>query len=305
MSILPKENISNQFSEEKYLNIFVLSPNSEVVYDGIVYHYTSSAVLPNILKDKICIRFTDYRFLNDMSEGSDIPALFKDICNDLYETKIISEELFNEIKKQNDIFDNSENSLYVACFSMNGDSLPMWNYYLKDNKYNGYSIGFDFKKMQYADGLDCIKVLYSFKEVKSIISSGIRSIIHENSLFEQNDLENKSKYLIRLLKKSLLIYKKECFSHEKEVRLILDLDFVTDNEHDFICDKQIKHFEKNGILIPYCDVIWNNKDIFKEICYAPTMNPEQTELGIRSLLKSFGYDKNEYKLFKSKIPVRY
>ena len=39
----------------------------------LIYHYTNVRALINIIKDdEICLRFTNYRYLNDASEDNDL-----------------------------------------------------------------------------------------------------------------------------------------------------------------------------------------------------------------------------------------
>lgn len=124
-------------------NIYKKNPELEYTYSGEMYHYTSADVLPLIvMEDAVKIRFTDYRFLNDTSEGEEFPSIFQSQLEHLYNSGKINEEFYNEACKLS--VDKNPSRLFVACFSENRDSLPMWNYYLKNGKYEGYSLGFDF-----------------------------------------------------------------------------------------------------------------------------------------------------------------
>ena len=302
---------------QKELRNIVLNAMSEyTTYNGSIYHYTSASVVPMILhtsENKMCLRFTDYRFLNDESEGKEIDTFFKQCLENMLKQNQITREFFDEAHRQRKLAVRDTSNFFVTCFSQDKDSLPMWNYYLKDGRYEGYSLGFDFNFQEYLGSKSIIKrkVIYDDEIKKKFISHLINEAVSSNL---DITIEDRCKQLMKSIHELTLVMKKSCFSHENEVRLILDLDLakqqcigveqVSDEVICFHCN-EVKHYDKNGVFIPYCDVTWDNKTVLKEICYAPTMNPEQTELGIKFLLQSFGYDESKIAVGKSEVPVRY
>ncbi len=88
----------------------------------------------------------DADYLNDTSEGKEIINFYKMACSQLQSSGEISREFFeliNDVNPQSvEIFFNNNNgtnrvpciaryTLFVCCFSLNGNSLDMWRYYDK------------------------------------------------------------------------------------------------------------------------------------------------------------------------------
>lgn len=101
-----------------------------------IFHYTSIGGLEGILKHKT-LRFTNIKYMNDKDEiiaGLDCIAK---TCN-------ASEE---ERENLRSAFLSHGMQTFVCCFSLEKDSLPMWNYYTKEINNQGYNIEFDDKKL--------------------------------------------------------------------------------------------------------------------------------------------------------------
>ncbi|MBR5088476.1 MAG: DUF2971 domain-containing protein [Ruminiclostridium sp.] len=269
-------------------------------YDNIIFHYTSSDILPCILSsDGIKLRFTDYRFLNDISEGNDFHELFKLILNQLHECKSINDDFFNEANNQ--YKELKPPQLFIACFSMNKDSLPLWNYYLKNGKYEGYSLGFDFTTLKDDKNISVAKVIYDDETKEKVI----KNIITKQNARDDIDIKIKCAELMDDIQKMHLFMKRNCFRHEEEIRLVLNRFAVDDNPSDKYRCGNIEYYNRNGILQPFCDVTFNDTSIFKSCCFAPTMQKELAVIGLNSFLKSEKYDLSRISIFQSEIPVRY
>ncbi|MBM6841918.1 hypothetical protein H6A03_10285 [[Clostridium] spiroforme] len=101
-----------------------------------IFHYTSIAGLEGILKSKK-LRFTNIKYMNDKDEIiAGIDSFVK--------TFKVSEEIKEQLYKG---FNDDGIQRFVCCFSLEQDSLPLWNYYTKDINNNGYNIEFDHKKL--------------------------------------------------------------------------------------------------------------------------------------------------------------
>lgn len=101
-----------------------------------IYHYTSIGGLEGILSDGK-LRFTNIKYLNDKDE---IIAGVDSLIN-IFDAKTEKDK-----KLISDIFDYSAQN-FVCCFSLDQDSLPMWNYYTKEANNQGYNIEFDDKAL--------------------------------------------------------------------------------------------------------------------------------------------------------------
>lgn len=101
-----------------------------------IYHYTSVDGLKNILFNR-SLYFTNVKYLNDKDE----------ILAGLESFGKIFNMPKNEIKKYKLEILNSADQIFVCCFSLDKDSLPMWNYYTKENSHQGYNIEFNQIKL--------------------------------------------------------------------------------------------------------------------------------------------------------------
>lgn len=101
-----------------------------------VFHYTSIGGLQGILSRK-ALRFTNIKYLNDKDEtlaGLD---------------SIVKENGFSEEQREKfrSSILNCGTQTFLCCFSLDGDSLPMWNYYTKEINNQGFNIAFDSKEL--------------------------------------------------------------------------------------------------------------------------------------------------------------
>lgn len=101
-----------------------------------IYHYTSIGGLESILRNKT-LRFTNIKYMNDKDE---IIARLDSIAKDCRASEETRKQLRSAIT-------NLGVQVFVCCFSLKEDSLPMWNYYTKEVNSQGYNIEFDDKKL--------------------------------------------------------------------------------------------------------------------------------------------------------------
>ena len=102
----------------------------------LIYHYTSIGGLESILRNKT-LRFTNIKYMNDKDEViAGLDSIAKD-CRASEETR----------KQLRSAITNLGMQIFVCCFSLKEDSLPMWNYYTKEVNSQGYNIEFDDKKL--------------------------------------------------------------------------------------------------------------------------------------------------------------
>lgn len=98
-----------------------------------IFHYTSIGGLQGILSSKT-LRFTNIKYMNDKDEiVAGLDSMAK-ACN-------ASEKERDELRAA---FISQGTQTFVCCFSLEDDSLPMWNYYTKEIK----KIGLGKKKGQ-------------------------------------------------------------------------------------------------------------------------------------------------------------
>lgn len=101
-----------------------------------IFHYTSIGGLEGILSN-YKLWFTNIKYLNDKDEiiaGLDSISKAFNISD-------------NDRETIRDVYINYDRQTFVCCFSLDGDSLPLWNYYTKEVNNQGYNIEFDDKKL--------------------------------------------------------------------------------------------------------------------------------------------------------------
>ena len=238
---------------------FYLIPSGE----RPIYHYTAPDTFIKIIGNKK-MRFTRSDCLNDYSEGKYILSVFERVLNemrceyckqDLDKSNEYTDffKFYDEVFLRNDIsaflyderlHDNEVITYdsFVCCFSEEKDSLPMWNYYLKNGNYEGYNIGFHSPSMFDAKNIQWLKVIYTIKEQAKLIRCMIDSIYKIYSNFDP--------YIMRLIMTDWkLMFKNIAFSHEKEVRVVLK---IPRNKHPDNVNK-VEYMSRRGLITPYID----------------------------------------------------
>lgn len=292
-----------------------------VEYERDLFHYTSPAGFSSILlgdQDKVTLWASRYDCLNDASEGHVVEEVFQEVCRELKDRGEITEylyQLFVTVKPARTIvlsynegdklkITRPECDRYVCSFSKNKDSLVMWNYYSKGNKYEGFNIGFypycikESLKHFLSDKeavYHVYPVIYSRSEQKRLIEKMLLKL-KENY---EKDQETSIRYIIsNRLTEWRLVFKHEFFQHEEEVRIVVD---VAKREREI----PVQHRISAGYVIPYIELKLEKSDV----SYA-NFGPLQCDLEqkknqvqvMEEMLEAKGYSLLvEY----SQIPVRY
>lgn len=136
-------------------NSKIIIPNN--AEDGYMFHYTSIDGLKSILKDKK-LWFSHVAYMNDANEIKDGVQI---MLKRMKESNQESEELIIAMEQYSNkaLIDILDKHIFVCCFSLSGDELPLWNYYTKSDIHYGYNIGFSNK------GLLETLILYNLKSL--------------------------------------------------------------------------------------------------------------------------------------------
>lgn len=274
----------------------------------MLYHYTTPEGLLGILQEEeVNLHFTKFTALNDKMEGKVLQKRFLDIFERLYhEGKIEKSELEKledcvsfEMGRFTYLIDgkveefNTEDT-FVCSFSKAQDSLPMWNYYVKDGSYQGYNIG--FKNPYICSRFSDKRLIYDIFRLSPIIYSERQ---FEKFLRKHEDIidwttEDFRRCLMQIFCNGVLEHKMECFSHEQEVRMI----YTASKEKK----KDIKYKVKNGVLVPYLELKFD-KAAIQEITVGPLIEQDLAVKNLREFLEQRGYPDVDIKV--SEIPIRY
>lgn len=294
-----------------------------------IFHYTSPEGFLGILNpENLVLWFSQYDSLNDITEGTHVVKIYQNVCDDLYKQHEISEEFFQVVRQiepmKQDLFiyccedatkNIDEDSLkfetsqqFICCFSRNDDSLPMWNYYAKGDKYEGYNIGifFDISKNEdiqnyYGKGYNfqIVDVIYNNDRKQQIIRDKIKEIYpyYADNSGNPANIHRIKNVLSYFLKGLSLKFKQRCFQHEQEVRAILTIPESNDKF-------KIKYRNKAGYIIPYVELSFPKK-IVTNIMIGPLINDDMAVNNIKRFVKQNGYLSCIDNIRSSEIPIRY
>lgn len=307
-------------------NSFDYQGHLEEVSD--LYHYTSLSTLQKILKERK-LRFTNWAYLNDKSEGTyalvfckeHLDAVWtwgddvdKDNTKDNFRKKL--DEAIDDVNKVRRGIDDNPPESYQASFSYKPDSLTMWNYYAQGQ---GCSLQFlndlieNFRnRLLKPDGMSLIflhgNVIY--KDDKKI--EILRDIFdYFKSCSPTGGVDTLYACLIECILKMGAFFKHSGFEDEREYRIVFNLR-TTENSNKFI---QLVHpengdpykrevYSKQGMLVPYVDVDFDLKHL-QSISVSPTTNFEKVQTGINIMLFEQGVSKGQIPINQSAIPLRF
>lgn len=211
--------------------------------DEMVYHYTSPEGLKGIITNQT-LRFTDRYFLNDYSEVTYVLDLCAKNINKISpDVKEFKKELKKQLKKTRNNLNIGFFRAFQCSFSIDSDSLCLWNYYTKGNNINGYNLCFDAKNLCKNFDLKPFskngntpqplagRVIYDEDEQLKMD----KKLVNEfwQVLKKYYDKENKAaagdeiKEAIEFITEKLLVlgifFKKKCFEIEHEYRICFNL----------------------------------------------------------------------------------
>lgn len=299
-------------------------------YREDIFHYTSPVGFKSILfDDKEAITLWASRFdcQNDVMEGRIVLSVFKEVCDEMKKIGELGERLYDLIydlpptrthlfirfdKKGSPIFTRPECDRYITCFSKNNDSLAMWNYYTKGNRYEGYNIGFspeeictDLEK-QFSDSEIDVKI-YQVVYDKDIQKSIIRKLLLKLEKNYEEKWENQIRYIVsNQLFDWSLVFKSEYFQHEEEVRIITYVAKRTKGGKLEKSPIDIKYRDSFGLSIPYI-VLKVDKALLKSVYIGPLYCEECQKQVQKNIMNERlfynGYE--EIAIRYSNIPVRY
>ena len=304
-----------------------------------ICHYCSIDVLEKIIENR-ALRFTDVRYLNDTTEFTGIIDTIKEVVergnySELFKGFILSEEIIGEIKDYKQIgfgkdissgkYEKKLYRTYTCSFSLNKDSLNMWNYYAKNE--NGVNISFswigdmfefeDISKVHtnsihtMNNGIDlaCGKILYDQKD-KHLCVKALIDMVEDVFNDAENEIDD-YKDIIKDAYKSAVnnmrcFFKNNHYKDEDEYRIVLRIseDIIKNNDISKV-DNYINgkgFFKRNNVMIPYVDIVFKTESI-SGICINPYMKKNDTfKQSVKDILWVNDCDIEDLEL--SSIPVR-
>jgi len=338
--------------ERKKINLESFVNGSKDI--SCIYHYTNPEAFKNIIINRE-LYLSNINFLNDKEENNYIYKVLGDIISfnnnvnniglliliilciagvidwtffekiknsnfSLLEKETIIKEYFTSSCKKPKI-NKTEYNTYCFSASLKKDSIPMWNYYIKNNNYYGYNIGFNLTKLTesisksnitiYKTNIDILsqKIIYDINEQKNIILKILNDFIISNNIadiskiYENHEIYNKIFELKDKIVFKGVFFKDKSFSHEEEYRIAIRVKDTNNKESkDF--------FIKNGIFVPYIKIYFNKTSI-DSITIAPLVEKDIAKKGLEQFLIKHNYKlydeqtKTGIKIETSNCPIRY
>ena len=291
-----------------------------------IFHYTSPAGLFSILQEN-SLRFTDCQFMNDVSEYIHIRKPFriamealKDELNYPYFSELAT-SLFDHNRSFSDQNDKEVFNYYLFCTSVVPDSLGMWNHYIKDKNYQGYSIGLhvkclleSFREISHS-GLKIShgKVLYKEEEQVELLLNTLRDIDHEimqigkdmeSIVWDDRFFAASAEGILKSrLEEFRLFFKDESFSDEREYRLVLKISKQCEQQFEKLLTRG--YSSKNGIFIPHIDLAFSKENAIHSIKVAPMIEFQLAKVGLQRFLQDHYYPAGKIDISQSTIPIRF
>jgi len=292
---------------------------------GTIYHYTSPESLQGIFETNSLFA-TDMYFLNDASEGMYVIELIQDNIKQLCQNnetliKYVERELgLSKIEKWTELVHK-----YTISFSMNGDSLEMWNYYTKGNSIQGYNIGFDIDKLASTIQIEILndggqqtprnydkhlvlfqgKVIYDKKRQLELIESIFNKFYSRYvELGDEQMLPIVANYMVNKAMDYGLFFKSKEFEVEDEYRFIFStylLEGKDNSEKGIPCKEKFRIH--GGCIIPYQKCLFDVDSILG-VTFSPSLFNDMTEAGLNRLLEQYGIN-GDNRIKKSSIPLRF
>ena len=285
-----------------------------------VYHYTSPEGLLSILQSR-ALRFTDCQFFNDKLEYIYIKKPISQIMNKMsskMRNQYLVENVDMWLKGEYEVYEKEKHlkeRYYVFCTSTDHDSLNMWNYYIKNNKYQGYNIGISIGKLlKYLEELEYCNyeiwhgpVVYNNSEQEKIIFDLIQKLdeilwkIKSEVSFDSYwniYLQKAQEEIINSIEVYRLFFKDSAFMQEKEYRFVLKVPIDIEETSCLASGYRIRE----GIISPYVDLKFD-EEILESITLAPMLEKEIAKKGIELFMDKTKY-KKDIELIDSSIWIR-
>jgi len=296
-----------------------------------ISHYTSPQGLLSIFKENgdIVLWFTQYDSLNDRSERENIIISYnkfiernKDNFTEEFilflQSITITDKTYIAYKTEYSVDENGNTSThydskeqecdtYLCCFSTIPDSLQMWNYYSKNNRYEGYSISFssDYfeEALSFGNGykMTIAQVIYNDSDKLAIWEKFVFPLYEIYKTATMKEL-SEIKYRIQNFMENLqFLFKDVCFMHENEVRVILRVP-KNMRKKDLLNISRRKYRSSNGYVIPYVEVKCH-PDSCHFITTAPLLEKDLAIKNLKDMLDNYNHP--FVAVFPSDIPIRF
>ena len=284
-----------------------------------IFHYTSPDGLIGIVKNSE-LWFSRYDCLNDAREGEYIKEVYVKTLDSLHgiydnafldQIRNIEPDGHKYFRLKDSPVTKTENgesyyvvsvdtTPYLCCFSLNDDSLPMWNYYSKSGQYEGYNIGFLVEELKNElKNVDVKKCIYDEADQMEVLKNFIAGS-YENYSVHKHSIEYIREGLAAILSTLSMQFKNKVFEHESEVRMV----YWRPDTNEQIESKglSLNYRQTKGIIIPFVKQKIELKETIESIKIGPLIKADIAEATVKDMLKEKGIVPL---ISQSSMPIRY
>ncbi len=295
-----------------------------------IYHYTSVGSFLGIIQNEE-LWFTDRFYLNDSTEGIYIFDLIIENIHEIFKDSELSgheKDFEKQCRAFKEYLPQDAFKVYQVSFSLNPDSLALWNYYTKGSSIQGYNLGFNsgelcrsiesrIKRENNQNFLLRGKVIYDKSEQIRIIRERIIDFYNAIKAKDRNNSVNIQvfgNFFNTVLDRMAVIgtfFKDSHFAVEDEYRICLYIDIEngeapslsisTSDGGQKIIQRSFR--ESNGLFVPYYKMKYGLECI-KSITVSPTLDYKRVPQNINLLFEGKNANK-DLQIIQSQIPVRY
>lgn len=285
--------------------------------DTIIYHYCSIDSFLSIIQNR-CLWLTDSAYTNDLKEMHMMDEVFYSALEDLYRKKELD---LGQIIKAKSLYEASRFSVFLGCFSIDGDLLGQWRDYADQGK--GFAIGFSPAKMNFdkypihlnvdfTNRYFLEEVVYSNEAQLLRVSPIVKGWLQMHGLCQDAKAftENAMEMVSDDIRFSTLRYccKHDSFSSEKEIRAMWIPPLFKD-EKGYMIEKNRKAYKKikfraaGNKFIPYTEMPFEIESV-KQIILGPKNDMKDHIDTLKLFLHSAGYDDHKLEISISNSPYR-
>lgn len=257
-----------------------------------IYHYTNAEGLFGILSPPRNIWASCSSFMNDPKELIYCKKLFVDRIEHFESNHSNIKDDINELKKW--VIGVSEAHYnFILSFSLNPDSLSLWNRYGNND---GYNIEFDHELLlQHIKTIKGIlffgsgPVIYDVKRQISIVDDLINKYITEYSKIPHKPIDNEITVKIKnLILPSLFFFKDYNFRDEYEFRYLFKLIKSTRNIQSDQFNNTVNFRVRNGVITPYIIIPLEDKiEFIKKVHIGPLNNSDNSIEGLKLFFEKY------------------
>lgn len=276
--------------------------------ENMLYHYTGLHSLMGMLETNN-LWMSKGNFLNDSSELVYFSAVLEGVIEKMKDRKesgpgeFFSQQLAASMEYFLQEVDENGFEVYIFSLSNTQDSLALWYNYAGGD---GYNLGFSAKTLLdkvsgLQGGADMLHGLveYDRKRQEVILWDLLMDAFKLTAGYKKEDVKKVlPDHFFSIITICAIFFKDPTFQSEEEYRIAL----LNRNKNSWTA---VKFRARNGVIIPYIAVDFEEKLPLGHITIGPKNNIDIAQKGMEHYVRSKGYDLEQITISKSVATLRY